>query len=169
MAWAEANGGTPVLNTKGQLIGMVEGCMERDLSTWTVIPATTIDKVSEKLIASGPIVRGWIGLRSNPVCPVEKTARLMKEWKGQGAVVSSLVSGSPADKAGIRVGDVITHLNDERILCISDLRKLITAMNAGTVVELLINRDNEEITFEITLSKIPVDLERQRRSIRRST
>jgi S1-C subfamily serine protease len=169
VSWAEANGGTPVLNVKGQLIGMVEGHMENDQSTWTVIPATTIEKVSKQIVAFGSVERGWIGLRSNPVCPVEKTARLMKDWKGQGAVVSSLVYGSPAENAGIQIGDVITLLNNERIFCISDLRKLVTALNSETEIELTINRDGKEMIFKITLSKIPDDLQRQRRSIRRST
>ena len=167
--WPEVHSGTPVLDSQGRLIGITEGHLENTRCTWTIIASKTITEVAERLIAEGSITRGWLGLRSNPVCPVKKTSRLMKQWKGKGAVVSSIVPNSPADRAGIQVGDAILRCDGTPILCISDLRRMITVRSPGTNVVLDINRDGEEITLEITLSTLIVDPERQRRSVRRST
>jgi len=166
--WPEVQSGAPVLNVKGQLIGMAEGHLEDCKSSWTVIPAKTIMTVAEKLIAEGSITRGWLGIRSNPVCPREKTARLMKQWKGKGTVVSSIIPDSPADRIGIQVGDVIVSLNDKPVICVSDFRRLITAMSPGTEVLLDIIRDGEELVLKTRLGRLPSHPERQRRSIRRS-
>lgn len=166
--WPGMHSGTPVLDINGHLIGMAEGHLESFEAVWTIIPSTTITTVADKLIRDGRVTRGWLGMRSNPVCPREKTARLMKQWKGKGAVVSSLVTDSPADRAGVLVGDVVTKLNEEYILCISDLRRILTAMKPGAIVVLTVNRDGEEFTVETVLGSVPDDPERQRRCIRRS-
>lgn len=166
--WPEVHSGTPVLDVSGRLIGMAEGHLEKAESTWTLIPATTIKAVAERLILDGSITRGWLGIRSNPVCPREKTARLMKQWKGKGAVVSSVVTDSPADRAGIKIGDVVVKCNGQPVLCISDIRGAVTAMPPGTNVVLIINRSGDEITLDITLSSMPADPDRQRRCIKRS-
>jgi serine protease Do len=166
--WPGLHSGTPVLDVNGDLIGIAEGHLETFETAWTIIPAKTISIVAEKLILGGSIERGWLGIRSNPVCPRENTARLMKQWKGKGAVVSSLVTDSPADQAGFAVGDVVTEVNGERILCISDLRRMLTAMTPGTRVVVAVNRDGETFTVEIVLGLVPDDSQRQRRCIRRS-
>lgn len=160
--------GTPVLDIAGRLIGIVEGRLEMGNAAWTIIPAQTIEAVEGILLKKGRIERGWVGISSTRSCPEKELVHLMDEFRQKGAVVSSVVSGSPAEKAGIKAGDVVVRLNGQLVKCISDFRRQVTALPPGDTVNLDIIRKGENVQLNLTLTSIPDDPLRQRRCTSRS-
>ncbi len=168
LSWPEVQSGTPILNSHGQLLGIAEGHMEDMESAWTIIPSSTIVQVADRLISEGKIVRGWFGIKSDPVCPKLLVLALIHDWKGKGVVISDVIPGSPAELAGIHVGDIVVKLNDQTIKCISDFRSRVTSLSPETNIILEIVRGEHQMKIDSSLETIPLDPDRQRRSLSRS-
>ncbi len=166
--WPDVHSGTPVMDVDGRLIGIAEGCMAEMNSAWTIIPSSTVSRVAEKLLNEGEIQRGWLGIKSDPICPERQILALLNDWKGKGAVVSNIISGSPAERAAIIPGDIIVKLNNSPIKCISDLRRKVTEIRPDTNVIIEIIRKGEDIEVEVNLDPLTNTPDRGRRSLSRS-
>ncbi|MBU1650726.1 S1C family serine protease [bacterium] len=163
IAIADVNGGAPVVDSRGRLIGITEGHLAGKECQWTLIPSSTVRAVADHLIDHGDIPRGWFGIVSDPRCENKQIANLLQQWKGRGTVVSEVVPQSPADRCAIAVGDVIVRFNQDEINCSSDLRGLVTASKPGSEVTLQIVRDGQRITVETELEALAVKPDRKRR------
>ncbi|TKJ41253.1 hypothetical protein CEE37_06190 [candidate division LCP-89 bacterium B3_LCP] len=166
--WPEIQSGTPIIDVFGNVIGIAEGHLEKMEATLTIIPATTIKRVTERLIRDGHINRGWAGIKSDPVCPERTIAALIYEWKGKGAVISDVVPGSPAEVAGLQPSDIIVTFDSNPVICISDFRRKTTATAPGMSVILGVIRDGQEIDLTIELAALPDNPDRKRRCVKRS-
>jgi S1-C subfamily serine protease len=115
------------------------------------ISSNTIRTVSDELIKSGKIERGLIGIQYAPLSP--RNAVALGLPPAAGIQISGVVGGSPAAQAGVRVGDVVTKLNDQQIDQQHPLQSLMVKFRPGDKVRLTIVRDGATQTIEITLGR----------------
>jgi S1-C subfamily serine protease len=129
------------LDASGESIGMAVLGPRRVL----VIPTATIERVAGRLESHGRIARGYLGLGLQPV----------KLEDGIGAMVMSVDKSGPAASAGIRQGDVITALDDEKLSGVRSLSRSLGPDSVGTVVNLAVRRAGEPAEFKVTIGERP--------------
>lgn len=163
IAVPEVPSGTPIVDARGDLFGITEGHLEDDKYVWTIIPAATITSVAQRLIADGAIQRGWLGIKSDQQCTRSDIVNLIQEWKGKGVVISDVLADSPAEKARLQSGDIISAVDDTPVTCVYTLREKITSLAPGTDVVLKLIRGGEEMTVKCTLGTLTIQPDRHRR------
>src|SRR5881409_1232200 len=151
------NSGGALVDTAGHLLGINTAIFSRSGGNQGVgfaIPANLARDVMQSLREKGRVVRGYIGASVQPLTP--ELAEAMK-LKGQltGALVGEVTPKSPAEKAGIRTGDVITSVNGKKISDARELRLMIGSMAPGTNVQLEVNREGQKKTFNVELAEMP--------------
>jgi Do/DeqQ family serine protease len=154
----EGNSGGPLINVSGELIGINSQILSRsggNIGIGFSIPSNMAKSVLEQLLKDGKVHRGQLGVIVQNV-----TAELAESFnlKGlEGVVVSQVKSGSAADKAGVKTGDVILSLNGEKIEDSNTLRNKVAATSPGTEVTLKILRDDKEQEVKVSLSEASQD------------
>jgi serine protease Do len=160
----KGNSGGPTFDLDGNVIGVNTAIYSPSGGSVGIafdIPAETVKTVIAQLKAHGAVTRGWIGVQIQPV--TSEIADGLNLKKPQGALVAEPQPGSPAQKAGIRAGDVIVSVNDELVTDSRNLARRISALAPGTSVKLGIIRDGREDSLTLTLGELP--RERQARAI----
>ena len=117
------------------------------------VSSNTIRTVADELIKNGKVDRGFIGIQYSPLSP--RNAVALGLPPAAGIQISSIVPGSPAAQAGLRVNDVITKLNDQQIDQEHALQSLLLKFRPGDRVRLSILRDTQTMTVELTLGARP--------------
>jgi S1-C subfamily serine protease len=117
------------------------------------VSSNTIRTVTDELIKNGRVDRGFIGIQYSPLSP--RAAVALGLPPAAGIQISSVVSGSPAAQAGLRVNDVVTKLNDQQIDQQHPLQSLLLRFRPGDKVRLTIIRGSETTTIELTLGARP--------------
>jgi 2-alkenal reductase len=117
------------------------------------VSANTIRTVADELIKNGRVDRGFIGIQYAPLSP--RAAVALGLPPAAGIQISQVVPGSPASQAGLRVGDVVTKLNDQQIDQEHALQSLLLRFRPGDRVRLTIVRDTATQTVEVTLATRP--------------
>jgi 2-alkenal reductase len=117
------------------------------------VSSNTIRTVADELIKNGRVDRGFIGIQYAPLTP--RAAVALGLPPAAGIQISSIVSGSPASQSGLRVGDVITKLNDQQIDQTHALQSLLLRFRPGDRVRLTIIRDGATQTVDVTLATRP--------------
>jgi S1-C subfamily serine protease len=115
------------------------------------ISSNTIRDISNELIKNGQITRGFIGISYQPLTPRQAIAAGLNTPAG--ITVSAVVRGSPAEAAGIRVGDIITKMNDQLIDQTHPLNALMVKTRPGDKVRLTLIRDGQTQVVEVTLGR----------------
>ena len=140
------NSGGPLLDAAGRVIGVNSQIASQSGSNSGVgfaVPSDTIKDVVPKLIKNGKIDRAWLGLSS------------AEQPDSPGAVVGTVTNGSPADRAGIRGGDVITAIGGKTIRNPSDLSLTVLTKRPGDEVKVEFKRDGKDHTVTVTLGNRP--------------
>ncbi len=128
------NSGGPLLNMKGEVIGINTAIVATGQGIGFAIPSNMAKKVIEQLKKYGKPKRGWLGVTIQDVDT--KTAKALGLSKPAGALVASVIKGDPADKAGIKAGDVILAVNDKPIKNSRDLTRKIGSFAPGEKVKI---------------------------------
>jgi serine protease Do len=149
------NSGGPDFNLNGEVVGVNTAIFSPNggnVGIAFAIPASVVKQVSDQLIASGSVTRGYLGVG------IQDVSRDIAESVGltsdHGALVTEPSKDSPADKAGVKSGDVITAVDGDEITNALDLSRTIAGKNPGTPVELSIWRDGKEQKVSVTLGKL---------------
>jgi serine protease Do len=159
----KGNSGGPTFDLDGNVIGVNTAIFSPSGGSVGIafdIPAETVKAVIAQLKDHGSVTRGWIGVAIQPV--TGEIADSLGLKNARGALVAEPQSGSPAQKAGIKAGDVIVSVNDESVTDARNLARRISAMAPGTHVKLGIIRNGKEDTLTLTLGELP--RERQARA-----
>jgi Do/DeqQ family serine protease len=154
----QGNSGGALVNTKGELIGINSQILSPsggNIGLGFAVPANMAKNAVDQLIKSGKVRRGMIGVTIQPV--TSDLASSLGLSDARGALVSSVQAGSPAERAGIRRGDVIVALNGSPISDSNSLRNQVARTQPGTDVTLTISRDNREQQVRITLGELPAE------------
>jgi serine protease Do len=151
------NSGGALVDTQGRLVGINSAIFTRSGGNQGIgfaIPSNLAREVMQSLREKGRVIRGYIGVTVQTLTP--ELADAMK-LKGQptGALVGQVERNSPAEKSGIKSGDVITAVNGKKITDARELRLMIGSMAPGTKVEVQINREGQLKTFNVTLAEMP--------------
>jgi serine protease Do len=147
------NSGGPLLNEAGQVIGINVAIASNAENIGFAISTDTIVPIVEDLIAEGKVMRPWLGVSVITVtATVEQYYNLAVD---AGALIVSVSSGSPADDAGLRSGDVITEMDGEDITTAAELSLDIASHQIGDQVEIGYYRGDAQQTVTATLEESP--------------
>lgn len=148
------NSGGALVNLRGELVGINTAILSKsggNVGIGFAIPINMAREIMGQLIEHGEIRRGSMGAQAQDLTPELAAAFNIKSH--QGAVVSQVSSGSPAAKAGLRTGDVITHINERPIKDASDVRNRIGMLRIGEKVELRLLRDGKQLTLRALIEE----------------
>ncbi|MDX1294077.1 MAG: Do family serine endopeptidase, partial [Hyphomonas sp.] len=154
------NSGGALVNSKGELIGINTAIIAPsggNVGIGFAVPVDMAKGVMDQLVSHGEVRRGRIGVSIQTVTP--DLAEALDLDVSEGAVVSEVVEGAPADEAGIRSGDVITALDGEPIRTSSELRNAVGLTEPGTRIELTIIRDGRTRNLPVTIGDMPAPAE----------
>lgn len=153
------NSGGPLLNFEGEVIGMNTAIVTMMTGGYMgigfAIPSNMLQHVMQEVIATGSVSRGFMG-----VVLQQMDANLAKAFnleKSQGALVADVSKGSPAEKAGLKQGDIILKYNNLPVTNIAGLRNAVALMKPGSNVNLSVIRDGKTIEIPINIGSFPID------------
>ncbi len=152
----QGNSGGPLFNLKGEVIGIntaiIAPGQSGSIGIGFAIPANAASNVISQLIKFGETKRGWLGVRIQEV--TKEIADVEKLKKPSGALVASVGENSPADKAGVKAGDIILEFDGKKIDTMRALPKVVASTDVGKSVELKIWRNKRLISKRLTLGRL---------------
>jgi serine protease Do len=146
------NSGGPLLNVYGEVIGINTAIVAAGQGIGFAIPVNMAKQVVDQLIKKGSVTRGWLGVSIQPV--TEEIARAFGLDRIQGALVSDIIQGSPAEKAGLKQGDIILRFAGKDVKDSRQLQLLVADTPVGKNVELEIFRDGKTDKVQVTLGNL---------------
>ena len=148
------NSGGPLFDMNGDVIGINTAILGRSgsIGIGFSIPSNSAKVVIDQLIKFGETKRGWLGVRIQDV--TKEIAEIEKLDEPRGALVASVASNSPSEKAGVKAGDIILEFNGERIQEMKQLPIIVARTEVGKKVKVKIWRDKKEIIKTITLGRL---------------
>ncbi|WP_156850465.1 Do family serine endopeptidase [Bartonella refiksaydamii] len=149
------NSGGPTFDLNGKVVGVntsIYSPYGGNIGIAFAIPAATAKQVVQQLIEKGSVQRGWLGVQIQPVTKEISDSMGLKEAKG--ALVTDPLKG-PAEKAGIKAGDVIISVNGEKIAGTRELAKRIANIRPGETATLGIVRSGKENSIKVKLDSMP--------------
>jgi serine protease Do len=146
------NSGGPLINLKGEVIGINSAIVAAGQGIGFAIPINLARSIITQLKEKGKVVRGWIGVSIQTVTPEIVEFFELKEAKG--ILIGDVVRGGPADKAGIKRGDVIVSFDGKKIKNISDLPRVVADTPVGKDVDVIIVRGGNEIRKKVRVEEL---------------
>jgi serine protease Do len=154
------NSGGPLVNMAGEVIGINTAIASRTgggMGIGFAIPINLAKKIYTELTARGKVTRGWLGVSVQPL-----TAELAQSFGTReegGVLVADVMDGSPAEKGGLKSGDIIVDFNGKRVTAPSDLQRAVGLTGPGSTAKVRILRDKAERTVEIRIGEAPDEAE----------
>ena len=156
------NSGGPLLNTRGEVIGIntmiITGGAPASAGVGFAVPINVAKEILPQLRDKGHVVRGWLGVVIQPV--TEDMAKSLRMEDAKGAIVADVTRDSPAEKAGLKPGDVVLTADGRAIEDSSALSRYIASKAPGTSVRLQVLRDGAQQTMALTLGTFPEEGDR---------
>ncbi|WP_420422364.1 Do family serine endopeptidase [Simkania sp.] len=146
------NSGGPLIDLDGNVIGMNTAIVSRSggyMGIGFAIPSNMLKNIKEQLIEKGSVSRGFLGVSLQPID--RDLAEAFNLKKAEGALVVDVVDGSAADKAGLRQGDIITHVNGNEVKNPANLRNDLMLLKPNTKVMLTVNRNGQILSIPVIL------------------
>jgi len=153
------NSGGALVNLRGELIGINTAILSRsggNIGIGFAIPVNMAHSVMEQLIKYGTVKRGQLGVSMYTVTP--DIAHSLGLPSAVGALVSQVVEGSPAERAGIRTGDVITSVNGQPVKSNSELRNTIGLLRVGDKLDIGLVRDGKPVRVSAVIADTTTEL-----------
>lgn len=146
------NSGGPLLNGKGEVIGVntaIASTSGNNAGVGFAIPSNLVKRITEKLIADGMIERGYMGIK------VQNITKEISESldNNEGVIVVEINKDGPAEKSGMKIGDLITAFNENPIDCINSLYKNVAYHDIDKIAQVTVWRNGKEINLNILLDK----------------
>jgi len=148
------NSGGALVNGSGELVGINTAIFSTSggyMGIGFAIPSDMAKAVMDSIIKYGKVIRGWLGVSIQDLTPELAKSLGMKETEG--ALIAGVVSDSPADKAGLKRGDLVTEMNGKKIADVTSLRNMVAATAPGTRVDFKIIRNGTEQSITATLGE----------------
>ena len=146
------NSGGPLFNLKGEVVGINTAIMQGGQGIGFATPIQLAKSVLEQLKDKGKVTRGWLGVYIQKLTP-EAAENLGISGK-HGALVSDVTSGGPAEKAGIRSGDVIVGFNGKEIRDEHELPQAVASTKPGKTANVRLLREGKEMTVAVTIAEM---------------
>jgi len=149
------NSGGPLINFRGEVIGINTAIIPYAQGIGFAIPINAAKDIIEELIKYGKVIRPWLGITYLPITP-QVVSRFNLPVKS-GLYVASVISGSPADKAGLQAKDIIRKFDNQEVKTSRDLKTFISKKKVGDRITLTILRDKETKIIRVTLGEMPTE------------
>jgi serine protease DegQ len=150
------NSGGALVDTNGNLLGINSAIYSQTggaVGIGFAIPVSTAKMVLEQIIQHGQVVRGWIGIESQDITP--ELADSFGLAKKSGAIVAGVVRGGPADRAGVRPGDILLSVAGQPVANTNEMLNLIAQLAPGGKAKMTVMRKNHEATLDVTVGRRP--------------
>jgi serine protease Do len=148
------NSGGPLINANGQAVGINAAIFSQtggSIGIGFAIPVNLAKPILAQLASTGRVVRGWLGVAIQPV--TADLAKSLKLSESAGALVSSVTDGSPAEKAGLKPGDVIVEFNGEKVTRADRLPNAVANTPVGRDVPVSIVRDGKPMKLTVKVGE----------------
>jgi serine protease Do len=146
------NSGGPLLNIRGEVIGINTAIVASGQGIGFAIPVNMARKVMDALVNKGKVTRGWLGVGIQPLTPeLAKSFNLGQE----GVLVNQIVPKSPAETAGLKVGDLILSVDGKTMKDPRQLQQVIAEADVGKSLDIIIFRDNARRTLKVPVGEMP--------------
>ena len=156
------NSGGPLFNLQGEVVGVNSQIFSRTggfMGLSFAIPIDVAMDVADQLREKGRVSRGWLGVLIQDV--TRELAESFGMAKPQGALVARVLEGSPAERAGFEVGDILLSFDEHAIERSSDLPPIVGRTRVGREVEVEILRSGQSMILKVTTDELPADDELQ--------
>ncbi|MGV7208206.1 Do family serine endopeptidase [Oxalobacteraceae bacterium A2-2] len=153
------NSGGALVDTSGNLLGINSAIYSQtggSVGIGFAIPVSTAKTVMEAIIKSGHVVRGWIGVESQEITP--ELAATFGLTRQSGAIIAGVVRNGPADKGGIRPGDILVAVDGKPVADTNQMMNLIAQLVPGEAATMTILRKNKEAKLELKVGKRPSNI-----------
>jgi serine protease Do len=146
------NSGGPLLDLQGRVVGINTAINPRANTIGFAVPINIAKQILPQLESAGRVTRGWLGASVQRITP--ELAEAMKLASRAGAVVTMVVPGGPAAKAGLRSGDVIVGFAGKPLADVAELPRAVAAAAPGTRLPLEVLREGERVTLEVEIGEL---------------
>ena len=150
------NSGGALVDAAGNLIGINTAIFSRSGGSMGIgfaIPVSTAKMVLEQIVKSGSVTRGWIGVEVQEITP--PVAETFKLGGTRGALIAGVLHGGPADKAGIKPGDVLLEVQGKPVADPAAMLNLIAALAPGSAATMKVKRQGEDVDASVTVGRRP--------------
>jgi len=145
------NSGGPLCNMDGEVVGINTAIVAQAQGIGFAIPINMAKEILEDLKTSGKITRGWLGLTSQDITDDIRQSLKLKD--NNGALVGNVFTGDPAEKAGIKIGDVILEIAGQTVKDNRELGRIAATLHVGNKVNVRVLRNGKEITLPIVIAE----------------
>ena len=160
------NSGGPLINLAGQVVGINTAIAPQGQGIGFAIPVNTTKKIMAQLRDKGRVVRGWLGVTIQPV--TKELAEKFGLDEPMGALVADVVPDSPADKAGIKRGDVIIGYEGKPVKDMHALPRLVAETKVGNEVSLEVVRDGKKRPLQVTIGELKAEAQAEPKATQES-
>ncbi len=150
------NSGGALVDIHGNLLGINSAIYSQtggSIGIGFAIPVSTARTVLESIVKHGQVVRGWIGIESQDITP--ELANSFGLGRQSGAIIAGVVRNGPADRAGVRPGDILLAVEGKSVNSTGDMLNLIAQLAPGAKARLTLMRQQRESTVDVTVGKRP--------------
>jgi serine protease Do len=150
------NSGGPLVDMRGQVIGINTAIASRSgtyMGIGFAVPIDLAREVMKRIRETGHVTRGWLGVGIQRLTP--ELAESMKVKSDEGVLVSQVMEGGPAEKAGLKAGDVITEFGGKAVKTPDELQNTVAWTAPGTRADMVVLRDGKRQTLKVTVDKRP--------------
>jgi serine protease DegQ len=150
------NSGGALIDTAGNLLGINSAIYSQSggsVGIGFAIPVSTAKNVMDAIIKHGQVVRGWIGIETQDITP--ELAESFGLGQQSGTIIAGVVRNGPADRAGIRPGDILLTVDGKKVANTSDMLNLIAQLPPGGKSTVTVVRRNRPSTVQVTVGKRP--------------
>jgi serine protease Do len=151
------NSGGPLINMKGEVVGINTAIIASGQGIGFAIPINMAKEIVPQLEEKGHVIRGWLGVSIQEVTPALAKSFNLKETKG--ALVAQVVSGSPAEKAGIEQGDVIVEFDGKEVKDSKELPRIVASTPVGETVTLKLLRNGKVVDRQVKIGEMEEKVE----------
>ncbi|MBK5103554.1 MAG: Do family serine endopeptidase [Burkholderiales bacterium] len=152
----QGNSGGALIDASGNLVGINTAILSQSggsIGIGFAIPVSIAKQVMEQLIATGAVTRGWVGVELQEI--TQELADSFKLATTAGVLVAGVQRGSPADRAGVRPGDIVVTVDGRPVLDPDSMRNLIVALKPGKQTKLRLKRGDKDIDLQVSVGKRP--------------
>jgi len=150
------NSGGALVDTNGHLVGVNSAIYSRSGGSMGIgfaIPVSLTKQVMEQIIRQGGVVRGWVGIEAQDITP--QLAESFRLSHTRGSLIAGVLRNSPAEKAGLKPGDILLQINGNKVTDSSTMLNLIANLKPDEKAPLRIARDQRELDIVVTIGKRP--------------
>jgi serine protease DegQ len=150
------NSGGALVDSNGNLIGINTAIYSRtggSLGIGFAIPVSLARQVMEEIIQTGSVTRGWIGVEVQDITP--ELAESFKLPDPKGVLIAGVVRNGPAEKAGIRPGDILREVNGKQVLDSTEMLSVVADAQPGKEADLMLMRNGKSFSVKLTVGKRP--------------